>query len=106
MKIAQKYCMENTQREIATQISRIIDLGNDQPLRLTCGLVGLLVEFPTWFKTGSVVTVLSRTRYESVEALDVALLGNWDAVALMMQYVIHQDGYYIQGMLEKLGFQT
>ena len=99
--------MEDTQRRIATQVSRIIDLGkDDQPLRLTCELVGLLVEFPTWFKTGAVVTVLSKTRYEGVSASDVASLGSWDAVALMMKYIIHRDGRWILGMLGKLGFQT
>ena len=109
MRIAGKYCMEDTEKSIVAIISKQLDVCEDedgQPLQATFELVGMLAEFPSWFKVNQVIKLLDSMRTNCVEASDlVPLQGRLDLMATIIEYSYLRSPSRLGARLEKLGFK-
>src|ERR1700679_4365557 len=109
MRIAGKYCMEDTEKIIVAIISKQLDVCEDedgQPLQATFELVGMLAEFPSWFKVNQVIKLLDSMRTNCVEASDlVPLQGRLDLMATIIEYSYLRSPSRLGARLEKLGFK-
>jgi len=100
--------MEDIQKGIATMITKHIDTEVSRyPAAALFGQLGLLFEFPKWFKVNTATTLIASGNYSNVEAFDlVPLQGRLDVMAMVVQFVAHRDHQKLRTRLVNFGFDT